>query len=283
MKFAHVLSRLTGAPWFITEDALLRITDLLEMRLATGAVSGPLPLPAEDTDPDGDDLPAQVPGIGIVEINGVLGQHLSLMERLCGGCDYGDIVSQIRSFAYDPTVAKIVMHFMVSPGGTASGCAETFAALRQIKMETGKPIVSVITGMACSAAYYLAAAGDTILATETSMVGSIGSMRMVEDRSARNEAKGVKRFAITSGTMKDIGNPDRPMTDEEKNILQSMIGYLGGVFKRDMLSMRPGIADEVFATALPYIAGKDGQRLGLVDAIVPNLEILLGSLAQPIA
>ncbi len=58
-----------------------------------------------------------------------------------------------------------------------------------------------------------------------------------------------------------------------------MIDYLGGVFKRDMLSVRPGIAAEVFATALPYFAGKDGMRLGLVDGLVPNLDQLLGSLA----
>lgn len=281
MKFAHVLSRLTGAPWFITEDALHRITDLLEVRLATGAVSGPLVLPAEDDSPDGDDLPAQAPGIGIVEINGVVGQHLSLMERLCGGCDYGDIVSQVRSFAYDPGVKKIVMHFKACPGGMASGCPEAFAALRQIKGDSGKPMLAAITGQCCSAGGYLAAAADMIVATESSMAGSLGVMRLVEDRSEANAKAGVKRFAITSASMKDIGTPDRPMTDAEKSHLQSMVTYLGGLFKRDMAVSRPGMSAEVMDTGLPYYAS-DALRLGVIDAIVPNLEVLLASLAEPI-
>ncbi len=282
MKFAHVLSRLTGAPWFITEDALTRITDLIQVRLAQGAVSGPLVLPAEtDDEPDDDDLPAQVPGIGIVEINGVLGQHLSLMERMCGGTDYGDIVSQVRAFAQDPTISKMVLHVMVCPGGTATGCPEAYAALQQIKSESGKPLVSVVTGQCCSAGYYLAAAADSVMATESSMVGSIGVMRMVEDRSAANAAAGIKRFAITSASMKDIGNPDRPMTDPEKAHLQAMTNYLGGLFMRDMQAARPAIAAEVFAGGLPYYAA-DALKLGLIDAIVPGVDLVLGSLAQPI-
>lgn len=283
MKFAHVLSRLTGAPWFITEDALIRITDLLEsrMRLADGVmrINAPIGLPAQDDEPDDDDLPAQVPGIGIVEINGVLGQHLSLMERMCGGMDYGDIVSKTRAFAQDPTISKIVMHTMVCHGGTATGCPEAYAALQQIKAESGKPFMSVITGQCCSAGYYLAAACDTIVATESSMVGSIGTMRMVEDRSAANAASGVKRFAITSAAMKDIGNPDRPMTDPEKAHLQAMTNYLGGLFVRDMKSARSGIADEVFTNGLPYYAA-DALKLGLIDGIVPSVDLVLGSLAE---
>lgn len=281
MKFAHVLSRLTGAPWFITEDALVRITDLLQVRLASGAFNGMPVLPAEtDDEPDdADDLPATVPGIGVVEINGVLGSHLSLMERMCGGVDYGDIVAKVRAFAQDPTISKIVMHTMVCPGGTATGCPEAHAALMQIKAECGKPFMSVITGQCCSAGYYLAAACDTIVATESAMVGSIGTMRMVEDRSAANAAQGVKRFAITSASMKDIGNPDRPMTDPEKTHLQAMTNYLGGLFVRDMKASRAGIADEVFETGLPYYAA-DAMKLGLIDGMVPSVDLVLGSLAE---
>jgi protease-4 len=285
MRFAHVLTRLTGAPWFITEDALLRITDLLESRLAAGAFASvpslssvPL-LPSQEDSPEGaDDLPAATPGLGVVEINGVLGTHLSLMERICGGVDYSEIVSQARGYAQDPSISKIVFHTMVCPGGTATGCPEAYAALQQIKADSGKPFLSVITGQCCSAGYYLAAACDTIVATESSMVGSIGTMRLVEDRSAANAAAGIKRFAITSASMKDIGNPDRPMTDPEKAHLQAMTNYLGGLFQRDMTAARPQIAAEVFAAGLPYYAA-DAQRLGLIDAMVPGLNDVLGSLA----
>src|SRR5689334_2404496 len=161
MKFAKILTRLTGQPWFITEDALVGLTDLLAARMAMPAS----PVVISEDDDEDEPLPAQVPGVARIVIHGVLGNHLSLMERACGGVDFGALVEQVRSAAYDPNVSRVLLHFQVCPGGTANGCPETFAALRTIRAESGKPFVGLITGMACSAGYYLAAACDSIVAT----------------------------------------------------------------------------------------------------------------------
>ncbi len=280
MKFANVLTRLTGQPWFITEDALVSLTDLIAARLALPAAVAMPMLPAQDDEED-EPLPAEAPGIARIVVHGVLGNHLSMMERSCGGVDFGALVEQVRTAAYDPNVAKILLHFQVCPGGTANGCPETFAALRNLRAESGKPFVALITGMCCSAGYYLAATCDSIVATESAMTGSVGAMRFVEDRSEAMAKAGVKRFAIKSARMKDIGNPDRPATPEEMTVLQSMTDYLGGMFKRDMQSARPGIAAEVFDTALPYYAA-DALRLGLIDGLVPDENALLASLADTV-
>lgn len=282
MKFAQVLSRLTGQPWFITEDALVSLTDLMAARLALPAGVAAMPMPMAPDEEDDEPLPAAVPGVARIVVNGVLGNHLSLMERSCGGVDFGALVEQVRTAAYDPNVAKVLLHFQVCPGGTANGCPETFAALRELRAESGKPFVALITGMSCSAGYYLAATCDSIVATESAMTGSVGAMRMVMDRSEAMAKEGIKRFAIKTARMKDIGNPDRPATQEEMGVLQAMTDHLGALFKRDMLTARPGIAAEVFDTALPYYA-TDALRLGLIDAIVPDENSLLASLADTVA
>lgn len=277
MKFAQILSRLTGAPWFITEDALVSITDLLAARLASPAIAPRMPIELDDEEDE--PLPAQVPGVAVIPVHGVLGNHLSMMEQSCGGVDFGALVSQARAAAMDPNVGKILFHFKVCPGGTANGCPETFAALRNIRSEFGKPMVSLVTGMCCSAGYYIAAASDAIFATESAMVGSLGVIRFVEDRSEAMARAGVKRFAIKSGRMKDIGNPDRPSTEEERTVLQAMTDHLASMFQRDMNAARSGIAAECFETALPYYA-TDAQRLGLIDGLTPDAETLLATLAD---
>ncbi len=284
MKFANILTRLTGQPWFITEDALVSLTDLLASRMALADYRVPgLPLPAVAPDGEEDEpLPAQVPGVARIPIHGVLGNHLSLMEQSCGGVDFGALVEKVRAAAYDPNVAKLLLHFQVCPGGTANGCPETFAALRSLRAESGKPFVALITGVCCSAGYYLAATCDSIVATESAMTGSIGAMRMVMDQSEAMAKAGVKRFAIKSARMKDIGNPDRPATAEELGVLQGMADHLGGMFKRDMQAARPGIAAEVFDTALPYYA-TEALKLGLIDGLVPDENSLLASLADSVA
>lgn len=281
MKFVHVLNRLTGSPWFITEDGMTRVTQLLESRL-----SMPMPMgndgdfDDDDDDGDGDDFPA-TPGVGVVPINGTLGNHLSQLEQSCGGVDYGVLVDNIRDAAFDPSNLSVLLHFQICPGGMANGCPEAFAAIKDIRAQSGKPFVSLVTGMACSGGYYLATAADTILVTETAMVGSIGVMRSVEDRSQANANAGIKRFTITTARMKDIGNPDRPPTDEEMTVMQSMAQQIAQLFLRDVKGARPNISAEVFDTGLPYY-GASAVALGLADAVVPGFDQVIASMA-PIA
>lgn len=283
MKFAHILSRLKSDPWFITPGGLEAITDLLEARLAHGARFEVQPARAMgDGQEDEPAKPYEVRGAtatAVVKVNGILGQHLSLMEQMCGGVDYGAITSAVQTAMADPQIARVVMHIN-SRGGTARGCAETFAALRQIRAASGKPLITFCDGLIASAGIYVAAASDAIFCTESAELGCIGSMLKVEDRTEANAKAGIKRFVIKSASMKDVGNPDRPMTEEERTYLQGQIDYLGGLFVRDFKAGRAprAVAPEVFETGLTWF-GPEAVSRGLADGVVGSLDELLASLS----
>lgn len=294
MKFAHILSRLTGTPWLCTPQAMQSILDLLESRLGRPESMALPPLisrrpgakPRADSigedsgysGGDGEDLPYEVQnGTAIVRVHGILGQHLSLLEQSCGGVDFSAVADAVEHAMANPTVQRVVLD-LNSPGGTANGCAETFTRLREIKANSGKPLLAFTDATCASAAYYLAGACDAIFATISANVGSIASILYVEDHSEALAKEGIKRFTFKSATLKDIGNPDRPMTPEEKTILQARIDYLGGLFVRDMKSARPVIAAEVFETGLTWF-GTEAQARGLVDDIVPHRDAFLAMLA----
>ena len=81
----------------------------------------------------------------------------------------------------DPKVKAILLD-VDSPGGVADG-VKTLAD--QILAARGqKPIVAFAHGQMCSAAYWLGASADRVMADDTAMVGSIGTVMTHTDRSA---------------------------------------------------------------------------------------------------
>lgn len=278
MRYAHILTRLADSPWFITESALAAVVALLESRLSAAAPAQPMAAAsAADDDDAGESLSvASAAPIAVISVRGILGKHLSLMETLCGGCDYDRVARLVGEAAADPDVRAIVLH-LDSPGGTAVGCAETYARLGAIRAATGKELWAFCDTKACSAAYYLASACDGIFCTESASLGCIGSMLTIEDRSGQLAAQGIRRLTIKSAAMKDIGNPDRPPTPQEISELQQRIDFLGAMFKRDVLAGRARIAPEVFAQGLTYF-GEQAVAVGLADGVVPGLAELVASL-----
>src|SRR5699024_9499864 len=78
-------------------------------------------------------------------------------------------------------------------------------------------------GMAASGGYYVAAPADKIFAEATTLTGSIGVIMESVNYAELAENHGVKFNTFTSGKHKDIMSPSREMTEEEHDIMQSMI------------------------------------------------------------
>jgi protease-4 len=82
--------------------------------------------------------------------------------------------------------------------------------------------------MAASGGYYIAMAGDKILAHPTSITGSIGVISMKLNVQALLDKVGVGFEVVKSGDKKDFLSPLRPLTDEERKLFQEIIdGYHG--------------------------------------------------------
>lgn len=276
MRYAHILSRVTDSPWLITESALAAITQLLEARIHS--TEHVIATPSADERSESITRIEPSPGVEVITARGMFGKHLSMMEMMCGGCDYDVIADLIAGAAADPAVRAIVLQ-LDSPGGTAVGCAESFARINAIRAQSGKKVYAFIDTRACSAAYYLAAACDGIFCTPTASLGCIGSILTIEDRSAELATKGIRRLTIKSASMKDIGNPDRAPTSAEISELQQRIDFLGAMFKRDVMAGRGRVADEVFEKGLTYF-GEQAVVLGLADGVVNSLRDVVAQLEK---
>ena len=108
-----------------------------------------------------------------------------------------------------------------SPGGTAGASEELARTILNVRKHK-IPIIASVIDMACSGAYMAAACCDYIFANHMSIVGSIGVIMQIPNYTELANKLGVTLNTIKAGNMKDIGNPTRPMTDEERKYLEGL-------------------------------------------------------------
>lgn len=257
MRFAHLLARVTGTHWLITEPALDSISAILEARI-NGATDGVLAATADRSAPL-----AAAPGVAVIPIQGVIGKRLSAMEMACGGADVDAIAAAFDAANADANVSKIVLH-IDSPGGTVTGVPEL---ARHIYDSKTKPVEAVSDTLIGSAAYYIASAADSITVTPTAEVGSVGVVLGV--RESTGQAQDGKRLRVfRSGADKMMGT-DAPLTEEQAKALQERVDSLGAMFRGDVLKARPNVPAHAM-TGLTYF-GEKAVALHLADRVVPSL------------
>lgn len=262
MRYAHLLSRITSTPWFITDDALEAISALLEQRI--WGASG---LPVEKA--EAIESPAAAQGTAVIPIRGVIGKRLSAMEMACGGADIGAIEAAFDAANNDASVSRIVMH-VDSPGGTVTGVPEL---AQKIYNEKRKSVVAVTDTVMASAAYYIASAADEIVATPTANVGSIGVVAMVRETMDPKAADGRTRLRVFRSGKDKLAGSDGPLGEEQAAAIQARVDELGDMFRGDVLKARPGIAADSM-TGLVF-HGEEARSRHLVDRVVRSLSEVL--------
>lgn len=231
MKYAHIISKLTSTPWLATPEVMESITRLLNSR-----VSGePMEAHAASDKPADRGLYEVKDGTAVIQVSGVIGKRLSMMETACGGVDVDAIRYAFDSAMADAGVSSVLLH-IDSPGGSSIGTPELAAHIASTK---SKPVVAYTDTQACSGGYYLAASADAIYSSETAQIGSIGAISRVVDQSGAMERAGLKVHTFKSGEFKDLGSSLRPMSDSEKALFQSSIDTLGARFRADVKANRP--------------------------------------------
>jgi protease IV len=118
----------------------------------------------------------------------------------------------------DPSVTAIVLE-VNSPGGSPVASEEIMENVKNSK----KPIVVWISDVGASGAYLVASAADKIVASPSSTVGSIGVILSLTDLSELYQKIGVNQSSIKAGEYKDMGADYRPLTAEERQMLQNMV------------------------------------------------------------
>jgi protease-4 len=177
-------------------------------------------------------------------------------------------IKEELTLAADDEQVKAVIVRINSPGGTVTASDVIYHELARFKEKRKVPIVAVIMDVGASGGYYIAASADQIIAHPTSITGSVGVIMLRVCAEGLLQKIGVDASAIKSGAKKDIGSPFRPMTEEERTILQSMIN---GFFSRflEVVSKGRSLSPErvkVIADGR-VVTGPQALELGLVDKV----------------
>ena len=126
-----------------------------------------------------------------------------------------DIISAIEQAEENENIKAIVLE-IDSLGGGPVAAEEVANALKRAK----KPTIALIREWGISAAYYAASGADIIFASQNSTVGSIGITMSYLDYAKENEEDGLTYNRLTAGKFKDMFNPDKPLADEERKLIE---------------------------------------------------------------
>ncbi|MEL6983729.1 MAG: S49 family peptidase, partial [Actinomycetota bacterium] len=142
------------------------------------------------------------------------------------------IKEELEELADDPTVDGIILE-LDTPGGTIFGSRAIADGVADYQEATGNPVIAYVGGISASGGMYAMAGADEIYADHGTLIGSIGVIfgpfQTFNDVTAIDGGilgggvtteGGIEFEFLTAGRSKDFGNPYRPMTDEERAVLQ---------------------------------------------------------------
>ncbi|AKM83920.1 TPA: hypothetical protein DCZ46_01140 [Candidatus Campbellbacteria bacterium] len=132
-----------------------------------------------------------------------------------------NIVYFIDDAENDKTIKAIILE-VDSYGGYPVAGEEIAVALKNAK----KPTVALIREGGASAAYMAASGADIIFASANSDVGGIGVTMSYLDYVQQNQKEGLAYVPLSSGKFKDTGDPNKPLSQEEKNLLMRDINII---------------------------------------------------------
>lgn len=176
-------------------------------------------------------------------------------------------VRRLKAMADTQGVKAIVLDIN-SPGGSVGAVQELHSQILRVRKEKNIPIVALVGDVAASGGYYIAAACDRIVVHPGSITGSIGVIFSVQNLEGLFGKIGYKMDPIKSGRHKDIGSPARPMTVEERAMLQDLINDAYGQFLTAVAEGRKLSEEEVRPWADGRIySGSQALKYKLVDVL----------------
>ena len=188
--------------------------------------------------------------IGVISISGTIASS-------------NKITSQLAKFGKDDSIKAIILRIN-SPGGGVGATQEIHREVQKIISQ--KPIVVSMGSIAASGGYYVAAAASKIVSNPGTITGSIGVFIQFVRLEELLDKIGVKFEIVKSGEFKDMGSPDRKLTERDREIVDALIKDLQEQFVSSVASGRKLSVQKVQEIADGRIfSGARAKDLGLVD------------------
>lgn len=209
-----------------------------------------------------------------------MGDKVAIIEIKGTITDSEEIIAQIHQHRDNSGVKALVLR-IDSPGGSVAPVQEIFGELKKIN----QPIVASMGSTAASGGYYLACAAEQIYANPGTLTGSIGVVMQFIKLKDLYQKIGIEYQVIKSGEHKDIGNPQREMTQEERDLLQATIDDVRLQFIEAILQSRKDLISQEEIESLAdgrIFSGQQAFRHKLVDHLgnLPDAILAAGRLAN---
>jgi protease-4 len=190
--------------------------------------------------------------IGVIHIEGTI-------------TDPEPVLSQLVEFKNDKRIKAIILR-IDSPGGGVGASQEIY---REVQKTKGiKKVIVSLGGTAASGGYYIASAGDKIVANPGTITGSIGVIMEYVQIQELSKKIGISLEVLKSGEFKDIGSPYRELTERDKELLRDLISDIQEQFINAVASGRNMPVEKVREIADGrIISGSMAKDLGLVDQL----------------
>ena len=219
--------------------------------------------------------------VAVISFSGVLTRHDQYSffgGRVSTG--YRSIRAAVENALADDDVHAILLD-VDSPGGSVSGCQELSDFIAQAAAQ--KPMAAYTSGTMASAAYWIGSSTGRVFTTETALLGSIGVVMTVCDRTKLAEKSGVKVHVISSGSFKAAGHPDLGLTDKDREMFQARVSGIHAVFRRSVQE-RMGLTApaEAWGEAQVFLGGP-AVEAGLATAVVSGMDEAIRKLVQEVS
>jgi len=133
------------------------------------------------------------------------------------------ISKALRKARLDSKVKAVVLR-VNSPGG--SSLASDVIWREVMLTKKAKPIIVSMGDLAASGGYYISCAADSIFAEPNTITGSIGIFAILPNmQKLFNDKLGITFDGVTTGKYADLGDISRPLSPDERAILQNQVNH----------------------------------------------------------
>jgi len=172
----------------------------------------------------------------------------------------------LRKVRMDDKVKAVVLR-VNSPGGSSLASDVIWREVALTKKV--KPIIVSMGDVAASGGYYISCAADSIFAEPNTITGSIGIFAVLPNmQKFFNDKLGVTFDGVKTGKYADLGNVSRPLTADEKAILQTQVNRGYDEFTKAVANGRHKTQEYINSIGQGRVwTGKQALKIGLVDRL----------------
>lgn len=175
------------------------------------------------------------------------------------------VVNQLDELSERGDVKAIVLR-VDSPGGSVAASQEIYEKVARVNSQ--KPVVVSMGAVAASGGFYAALGSSRIVANPGSVTGSIGVILEYPVAVDLLAKVGLQLETVTSGPLKDAGSPARSVSDQDRELFQSLVDDMHDQFVTAVETHRHLNRDIVLSLADGRVfTGRQALEQGLIDTL----------------